>query len=83
MIGKDAELAAFQIAEVYALRRDPDQAFAWLDRAWRQRDPGISGLLYDPFLLRYRDDPRFAAFCRKVGLPEPGTARPGGTPSTD
>jgi hypothetical protein len=29
-------------------------------------------LLFDPFILRYKDDPRFAAFCRKVGLPVPG-----------
>ena len=33
---------------------------------------GYPGLLYDPFILRYKDDPRFAAFCRKVGLPVPG-----------
>ena len=31
--------------------------------------PGINRLWFDPFILRYRDDPRFAAFCRKVGLP--------------
>jgi hypothetical protein len=43
--------------------------FKWLDRAWANRDPGISSLLSDPFVLRYRDDPRFAAFCNKVGLP--------------
>jgi TolB-like protein/Tfp pilus assembly protein PilF len=61
--------AAYQIAEVYALRRDPDKTFEWLDRAWAVRDPGVSLLLYDPFVLRYRDDPRFAAYCRKVGLP--------------
>jgi Flp pilus assembly protein TadD len=62
---------AFQIAEVYALRHDPESMFQWLDRAWAQRDPGITGLLYDPFILRYKDDPRFAAFCKKVGLPTP------------
>ncbi len=63
--------AAYQIAEAYAYRRQPDQAFDWLDRAWRQRDPGIGFLLYDPFLHRYHNDPRFAAFCKKVGLPVP------------
>ena len=67
---KDQSTAApYQIAEVYALRRDPDAMFHWLDRAWTQRDPGIGGLLNDPLILRYRDDPRFAAFCTKVGLP--------------
>jgi TolB-like protein/Tfp pilus assembly protein PilF len=61
--------ASFQIAEAYALRGDPDQMFVWLDRAWANRDAGIANLLFDPFILRYRHDPRFAAFCRKVGLP--------------
>ena len=67
-----ADEAPFQIASVHAMRREPDAAFQWLDRAWTARDPGVSGLLYDPFLLAYKDDPRFAAFCRRVGLPAPG-----------
>jgi TolB-like protein/Tfp pilus assembly protein PilF len=62
--------APYQIAEVYALRRDPDNMFKWLDRAWTSHDPGIGYLLMDPIILRYRDDPRFAAFCKKVGLPD-------------
>ena len=61
--------AGYQIAQVYALRNDPDNVFEWLDRAWTNRDAGISQLLYDPFIVRYRQDPRFAAFCKKVGLP--------------
>lgn len=69
LIAKYADLGPYQIAETYALRRDPDAVFQWLDRAWKQHDPGISYLLYDPLILRYRDDPRFAAFCRKVALP--------------
>jgi TolB-like protein/tetratricopeptide (TPR) repeat protein len=64
-----AKVAPYQIAEVYALRHDPDDMFKWLERAWTVRDPGISYLLYDPFILRYRADPRFTAFCKKVGLP--------------
>ncbi len=61
----------FQIADVYALRKEPDAMFAWLDRAWSSHDAGITGLLYDPFLLAYKDDPRFVAFCGKAGLPAP------------
>ena len=69
LIDKNASLAPYQIAQVYALRNDAKETFAWLDRAWSLRDPGIQYLLLDPFILRYRDDPRFTAFCRKVGLP--------------
>jgi len=75
LIEKDANLAFYQIAEVYALRNDAKQTFEWLDRAWSNRDAGIVYLLFDPLIRRYKDDPRFAAFCRKVGLPVPGEAR--------
>ena len=68
---KYATLVAYQIAEVYALREDSDHMFEWLDRAWASRDTGIRNLLIDPFFKRYRDTPRFAAFCKKVGLPAP------------
>ena len=69
VIAEQADTSAYQIAEIYALRRDPDSLFKWLDRAWKNRDGGIHYLLYDPAILRYRNDPRFAAFCKKVGLP--------------
>jgi tetratricopeptide (TPR) repeat protein len=74
LIEKDADSAAYQIAEVYALRSDPKETFAWLDRAWSNRDGGIAMLLYDPLIARYKNDPRFTAFCRKVGLPVSGEA---------
>jgi serine/threonine protein kinase/Flp pilus assembly protein TadD len=68
LIDRDANASAYQIAEVYALRKDAKATFEWLDRALSNRDAGIRNLLYDPFILRYKDDPRFAAFCRKVDL---------------
>jgi TolB-like protein/Tfp pilus assembly protein PilF len=71
LIDKDAGGAPYQIAQVYALRNDAKETFAWLDRAWSSRDGGIQYLLSDPIILRYKDDPRFAAFCKKVGLPTP------------
>jgi len=72
LIERDADGSSYQIAQVYALRQDANNAFVWLERAWNNRDVGVGFLLYDPFFYRYRGDPRFAEYCRKVGLPVPG-----------
>ena len=74
LIDRHSLLAPFQIAEVYAVRKDADKLFEWLERAWSARDPGIQYLLSDPLLRPYQHDPRFAEFCRKVRLPAPGSA---------
>ena len=68
LIKNESELAAFQIAEVYAYRGDKDKAFEWLERARRQRDPGLGDLLKDPLLENIHDDPRWNAFLRTMGL---------------
>lgn len=68
-IAANGKVAAYQIAETYALRGDPNAMFHWLDEAEATHDSGISNVLGDPLILRYRNDPRFTAFCRKVGLP--------------
>ena len=71
LIDAGAESTPYQIAQVYGLRREPDEVFAWLDRARNGHDVTLSSLLVDPFLKPYRDDPRFAALCAKIGLPAP------------
>ena len=77
LIDQQGEGAAYQIAEVFALRKDAAGLFKWLDQAWTNRDPGIRRTLLDPFLAPYRSDPRFAAFCKKVGLPFGKTTQSG------
>jgi adenylate cyclase len=62
------ETAAYQIAEVYAYRGDKDRAFEWLDRARRQRDPGLASLRKDPLLTNLQDDTRWNAFLHTMGL---------------
>lgn len=69
LIAKYTAGASYQIAEVYALRREPDDMFKSLEQARINRDSGVGLLLFDPLILRYQNDPRFAAFCKKVGLP--------------
>jgi TolB-like protein/Flp pilus assembly protein TadD len=68
LIDGDADDAGSQIASVYALRKEPDKVFEWLDHAWATKDSGASGIYYSPFILHFRNDPRFAAFARKIGL---------------
>jgi TolB-like protein/Tfp pilus assembly protein PilF len=82
IIRLDANYSQIWIADIYALRGDADQAFAWLDRGWAQRDPGVAALYEDPFLVpTLRHDPRLAAIARKIGLPNPDSL-PGSAVST-
>jgi TolB-like protein/Tfp pilus assembly protein PilF len=69
LIATDAEGAAFQIAEVFAQRGMPDDAFLWLDRALAAGDPGLAELLSAETLIPLYDDPRFNELLTKVGLP--------------
>src|SRR6184192_846828 len=68
LIKNEAELAAFQIAEAYGYRGDKDRAFEWLERARRQRDPGLGNLRKDPLLENLHSDPRWVAFLHTMGL---------------
>ena len=71
VIDRYADRDAYGIAEVYAVRHNADKTFEWLDRAWTNREWSLGSLLSDPLILRYKEDPRFSTFCRKVGLPTP------------
>jgi len=68
LIKNEAELAAFQIAEAYGYRNDKDHAFEWLERARRQRDPGLGNLLKDPLLENLHGDSRWNTFLHTMGL---------------
>ena len=61
--------AAYQIAEGYSYRGEADQAFAWLDRSYRQRDPGTPEFKTDPLMKGLRSDPRYGALLKKMRLP--------------
>ena len=67
----DGRFGPYYIARAYALRGDADAMFLWLERDWQRHGMAAYQLLFDPLLLRFRNDARFAAFCRKAGLPSP------------
>jgi TolB-like protein/tetratricopeptide (TPR) repeat protein len=59
----------YSIAGVYAALGDSDSTFAWLEKAYEQRDVQMVSLKVDPTLDGVRTDPRFAGIVRLVGLP--------------
>jgi tetratricopeptide (TPR) repeat protein len=60
---------AFEIATIYAFRNQTDEAFEWLDRAYAQRDPSLMSTKVAPLLKSLHHDPRYAAFLKKLNLP--------------
>jgi adenylate cyclase len=70
LIEAHQNLAAVQIAEAYAFRRERAKAFDWLDRAVVQRDPGLVNIKTDPLFAGLRGDTRYQAVLRKMNLPE-------------
>jgi TolB-like protein/DNA-binding winged helix-turn-helix (wHTH) protein/Flp pilus assembly protein TadD len=69
LIGKHATDSAFQVAEVYGFRGEPDKAFAWLGRAYEQRDTGLIMIKTDPLLKGLRHDQRYVALLKRMRLP--------------
>ena len=70
MLQDQADRNAVGIADVYALRGQPDDAMQWLERAYAQKDPELYNVKTEPELKGLAGDPRFKAFLKKMNLPE-------------
>ena len=57
-------------AGIYAGLGEKDQAFAFLQKAYEQRDYGLLYMKVAPFLDPLLSDPRFTDLLRRVGLPQ-------------
>lgn len=74
-IDKYGKTQPYYVADLYALRKQPDEMFQWLQHTRTINGSLlVANLLSDPLLLRYKDDPRFATLCKQLGLPVPGDA---------
>jgi TolB-like protein/DNA-binding winged helix-turn-helix (wHTH) protein/Tfp pilus assembly protein PilF len=69
LIAKHQAIDPYQIAEIYAFRDQPDEAFKWLDRAYAKQDDGLIFTKVEPLLKSLHSDPRFAALLKKLNLP--------------
>jgi TolB-like protein/DNA-binding winged helix-turn-helix (wHTH) protein len=60
--------AAYEIAEAHAFRGEIDEAFAWLNRAYQQKDVELFTIKGDPLLKTLEPDTRYETFMRKMNL---------------
>jgi DNA-binding winged helix-turn-helix (wHTH) protein/TolB-like protein/Tfp pilus assembly protein PilF len=68
---KRQQISPYHIANIYAGLAEKDQAFAWLEEAYRERSRLLpSGLKVSPTWDALRSDRRFADLLRRMGLPQ-------------
>ena len=65
-----ADSEAFWIATMFADRRQDSQAFQWLERAFRQKEPAVEYLKSVPDFNALKSDPRYKALIGRLQLPE-------------
>jgi TolB-like protein/DNA-binding winged helix-turn-helix (wHTH) protein/Tfp pilus assembly protein PilF len=68
LIAKYRTNGAYQIAQVYAYRGEADKSFAWLEHAFKQRDPGLPEINSDPLFKNLRHDPRYTQLLKQMNL---------------
>jgi eukaryotic-like serine/threonine-protein kinase len=69
VVARSGPREPYKVATVYAWLGERDEAFAWLERAYAQRNIGLVQVKTDPLLRSLRDDPRYTALLRKMKLP--------------
>lgn len=65
---KHKYVSPYNIATIYEGLGEKDQAFAWLEKAFAERDSNITNLKVDPEFDSLHSDPRFADLLRRIGL---------------
>jgi serine/threonine protein kinase/Tfp pilus assembly protein PilF len=67
-LSKERFVPPYHIAFLYNGLGQRNEAFAWLERGFEQRDPKMTFLKVEPKWNNLRDDPRFVELMRRVGL---------------
>jgi hypothetical protein len=68
LVEESGDDSSYQVAAIYSLRGDHDRAFAALERGYAIRDPGLVLIQLHRAFDPLRDDPRYDAFLKKMGM---------------
>jgi serine/threonine-protein kinase len=69
-LSKREYVSPIPIAEAYGQLGERDEAVAWLEKAYQERDSGLTYLKGWPLWDPLRDDPRFHSLLRRMNFPE-------------
>ena len=56
------------VALVYAALEEIDEAFEWLEKSYEKHEESLCSIKIDPKFDLLKDDPRFSAMLKKIGL---------------
>jgi DNA-binding winged helix-turn-helix (wHTH) protein/TolB-like protein/lipoprotein NlpI len=69
-LSKERHVQALDIATVYASLGEKEHTFEWLERAFQDRSTNLGFLAQDPTFDAFREEPRFAALLKRIGVQE-------------
>jgi DNA-binding winged helix-turn-helix (wHTH) protein/TolB-like protein/Flp pilus assembly protein TadD len=69
-LSKQRYVLPYCFALIHAGLDEKDQAFAYLEKSYQERDSWLNHLKVEPRLDSLRSDPRFGDLLRRVGLPQ-------------
>ena len=67
---KQSYISPYSMAVLYARLGDKDEAFAWLEKAYQERNYRLPHLRVDFQLDNLRSDPRFDAMVKRMNFPD-------------
>ena len=65
---KQRHVSSFNMALIYGGLGDKERALEYLDKAYEERSPSLNMLILSPAFTSLRQDPRFIAIIRRLGL---------------
>jgi len=66
---KEGYVSPYNVALAHLGLGDKDESFAWLERAYAERDPVLAFINVEPTLDPLRSDPRFQDLLRRMNFP--------------
>ncbi len=68
LLSQKRYVSPLSIASLHVALDQKDEAFEWLDKAYKERSDELVGLKIDPMWDDLRSDPRFSELLKKIGL---------------